>query len=203
MQGPGVAGVVTLALGPRDPGTLVAELIAGQPAAFARLFDQYTPFVRRVLLRALGSSWDLDDLVQDTFLRVVQRIRSLRDVSALPSFVASIAVHVARNEMRRRAFRRFVGLEDAPPAFRVQEATDPCDVEGARRLRTVLETLGIERRIAFVLRHVEGYELREGAEIAGCSLATFKRRLSAAEERFEVLCRRDPVLVEYLEKETP
>ena len=49
-------------------------------------------------------------------------------------------------------------------------------------------------RLLFVLRHVEGLELTELAEVVGCSLATVKRRLSRADQRFRAITRNDPVL---------
>ena len=71
------------------------------------------------------------------------------------------------------------------------------------RACTVLDRLGADQRLAFTLRFVEGYRLQEVAELCGCSLATTKRRLARASERFVELARRDPLLRERLEQAVP
>lgn len=168
------------------------------PKAVAELFDRYVGLVRRTLARTLGNAVDLDDLAQDTFLTIIRRVRTLRDPLALRSFVVSVAVRTARNELRKRAVRRFVGLEEAV-SLPIAGPLDAALVEGVRHVYDALDRLGTEARLAFVLRHVEGYELSETAQACGCSLATIKRRLSRAESRFEAIAQADPTLRELID----
>jgi RNA polymerase sigma-70 factor, ECF subfamily len=185
--------IVALPLPAPDDCELVAGIVERNPKAMAQLYDRYAWLVRRVLIYVLGTARDVDDVVQDTFLIVLRRCGTLRDASTLRSFVVSIAIRVARNELRRRAWRRFVGLSTlSTPPF--EPSHDPEARQRVRRVYEVLERLDTDARIAFVLRHVESYELTEAAELCGCSLATFKRRLARADKRFEALCRSDPVL---------
>jgi RNA polymerase sigma-70 factor (ECF subfamily) len=177
----------------------VHAIVHQQPAAIARLFDRYAPLVRRTLVRTLGNAVDLDDLAQDTFITVIRRAHTLRDPSALRAFVVSVAVRIARNELRKRAIRRFVGLEDAI-SLPVAGPLDAALVEGVRHIYDALGRLSTDARLAFVLRHVEGYELTETAAACGCSLATIKRRLSRAEARFEAIANGDPTLREFLDQ---
>lgn len=185
------------------PTTEELEFVHGivhqQPAAVVELFDRYAALVRRTLVRTLGNAVDLDDLTQDTFITVIRRAHTLRDPCALRSFVVSVAVRTARNELRKRAIRRFVGLEDAS-SLPVAGPLDAALVEGVRHIYDALARLSTEARLAFVLRHVEGYELTETAAACGCSLATIKRRLSRAESRFEAIANGDPTLREFLEQ---
>ena len=71
-------------------------------------------------------------------------------------------------------------------------AHDAVVAQGIRRVYEVLERFDVTSRLAFVLRRVEGYELTETAEACGCSLATIKRKLARAEERFEALAKAEP-----------
>jgi RNA polymerase sigma-70 factor (ECF subfamily) len=173
---------------------LLDGLVEKRPTAVAELYDRYAPLVRRILVRTLGNAFDVDDLTQDTFITVVHKCRSIRDGGVLRSFVVSIAIRKARNEMRRRSLRRFVGLDDAP-APPVSPAYDAVVAQQVRQAYCALERLDADSRIAFVVRHVEGHTLQESALACGWSLATFKRRLARAEERFERICRQDPVLL--------
>jgi RNA polymerase sigma-70 factor, ECF subfamily len=183
-----------------DDAALVEGLLDRRPAAAAELFDRFDPVVRRMLIRMLGGSRDLDDLVQDTFLTVIRQCPTLRDPTALRSFVVSIAIRTARAELRKRKVWRWVGLdaELEPPTT---PAHDTVVAEGIRRVYEVLEQLDVTSRLAFLLRRVEGYELTEAAEACGCSLATIKRKLARAEERFEKLAKCDPVLQAFVRQE--
>lgn len=176
-----------------DDASLVQALAAGEGPAVAELFDRYAYVVRGVFVRALGTTSDLEDHMQEAFLTIVRRISTLRDPGALRSFVVSVAVRLARNELRRRAFRQFIGLHEVidPP---VTPAHDPEASEAVRRLYAVLSRLDTDSRLAFVVRHLEGFELTEAADVCNCSLATIKRRLAKAEKCFEAMARRDPVL---------
>jgi RNA polymerase sigma-70 factor, ECF subfamily len=187
-----VDSVVPLPLASWGDAELVAGIIERRPKAIAQLYDSYAPLVRGLLVRTLGTTHDLDDLAQDTFMTVISRCSALRDPTALRSFVVGVTFRMARNALRKRALRRFVALEDAH-----EVAVAPCCAETAecvRHVYRVLDKLDSNLRVAFVTRHVEGYELAEAAQLCGCSLATYKRRLSRAESRFEALSRSDPVL---------
>jgi len=181
-----------------DDASLVEGLVAGRGPAVAELFDRYAYVVRGVFVRALGGAADLEDLMQDAFLTIVRRISTLRDPEALRSFVVSVAVRIARNELRRRSFRQFIGLDEVPEPP-VTPAHNPEATESVRRVYGVLHRMDADTRLAFVVRHLEGFELTEAAGICGCSLATIKRRLVKAERCFEAMSRNDPVLSQLIE----
>lgn len=176
---------------------LVQGLVQRDPAAVAELFDRHSARVRRTLVRALGSDADADDLAQETFLIVLRRVADLRDPEALQSFVLGIAIRVAKNELRKRTLRRFVGLEqlELVPA---QPEHDPVAHQAMRRLYAVLDRFSATARLLLILRHVEGLELAELAQAFDCSLATIKRRLARAEAQLEANVARDPALSAYL-----
>jgi RNA polymerase sigma-70 factor, ECF subfamily len=185
-HGPG--SVVRLRPGLVGDAELVEQLKARNPVAVGRLIEAYGAIVRRSLFRVLGSSYDLDDLEQDTFVTVLDRCHTLRDPTALRSFVVSVAMRLARNELRKRAIRRFVGLDSAFEDVHVP----PHDAVQAERFRNVyaaLDRLDSNCRIAYVLRHVEGYELSELATACNCSLSTVKRWLGRAEAKLQQVAR--------------
>jgi RNA polymerase sigma-70 factor, ECF subfamily len=196
-----VRRVVPLCRAELAESELVAGVIGREPVAIAELYDRYAALVRRVLIRALGTDLDIDDVVQETFLTVVRRIVGLRDPAALRSFVVSVTLRLAKNELRKRALRRWVGLDQLDPP--VAEPADDAARESVRHVYAALSKMGADLRLIFVLRHVEGLELTELAAAAGCSLATIKRRLARAESRFEALAAGDPVLRDRLRRDEP
>jgi RNA polymerase sigma-70 factor (ECF subfamily) len=145
----------------------------------------------------LGGSRDVDDLVQDTLIVVIERAHALRKAQSFRSFVIGVALHLAKNEIRRRTVRRFVGLEDLNDVP-VLDPYDASKTEVANHLYKALDRLETGARMAFVLRFVQGCDLAETAEACGCSLATIKRKLARAEAKFQVLLEADPVLRESL-----
>jgi RNA polymerase sigma-70 factor (ECF subfamily) len=178
---------------------LFEQILRGSPAAFAALFDRHASVVRRALARSLGESDEVEDLVQEVFLIVSRRISTLRDPTALRSFVYSVAVRVARNELRKRRFRRLlVPWVRASVSARSVPPHDSAAAQAVRRVQELLEKLTPDEHIAFVLRRVEQLPLAEAAGAAACSLATFKRRLARAERRFGELAGADPVLQAWL-----
>lgn len=185
--------IVRLRPGVVSDKELVEQLRRKEPAAVTHVINAYSSVVRRSLFRVLGSAYDIDDLEQDTFVTVLDRCHTLRDPSALRSFVVSVAMRLARNELRKRAIRRFVGL-DGLGDHGTAPAYDPVVAERFRHLYRALDRLDANGRIAYVLRHVEGYELAEVAAACGCSLSTVKRWLSRAESKLQDSARRDPVL---------
>jgi RNA polymerase sigma-70 factor (ECF subfamily) len=190
--------VIALSYSKSTEAELLLGVIEARPAAVAELFDRYLPTVRRLLIRTLGNATDIDDLVQETFLAVIRRASTLRDPSAFSSFVGSFAIRLAKNELRRRALRRFIGLGELEETHWVHD--DPLAREGLQRLDRALNRLDSTSRILFVLRHVEELELTEIAKLEGVSLATIKRRIARAERAFEAVAQADPVLRGYLER---
>jgi len=191
--------VLTLAVSRAADSALLEGLLEQEPSAVAALYDRFLGLVQRLLVRTLGSSHDLEDLTQETFITVVRRCPTLRDPSALRSFIVSVTLRVARNELRKRAIRRFVGLDEAADVP-VSHPHDAAVAQGIRHLYAALDRLDADSRTAFVLRYVEGCDLGETARASGCSLATVKRRLSRAEKRFEAIAKGDPVLRGFLDQ---
>ena len=176
---------------------LVAGLIERRATAVQALYSQYSGTVRRVLVQALGSDRDVEDLTQDTLITVIERASALRKVESLRCFVIGVAIRHAKNEMRKRAIRRFVGLDEIADIPLIAPF-DAVASQGARHLYSALDRLELNARMAFVLRHVHGCDLAETASACGCSVATIKRKLNRAESRFGALVEGDPVLREFL-----
>jgi RNA polymerase sigma-70 factor (ECF subfamily) len=187
-----------------DDAAIVAAVMANEPGAAGRMWDRHAPLVRRILRRMLGPV-DVEDAVQDAFLRLFRDLSSLRESSALRSFLIGITLHVAKSELRRRRAKRWLRLSDdgvlsEPEAYDVLAEHDRHETRAAiRRLYEVLDRVSVERRTVFVLRFVEGLELAELSAILDCSLATTKRRVADAAQRVCQLASSDPWLAPYLE----
>jgi RNA polymerase sigma-70 factor (ECF subfamily) len=184
-----------------DDAALVEAVRARMPRAAGRLWDRHSGTVRRILRRILGPSVDVEDAVQDAFLRLFRDLDSLRDPAALRSFLIGITLHVAKSELRRRRAKRWLLLSDDGVLAEPEANMDPQYLEQRAalvRLYRVLDKLGAERRAVFVLRFVEGLELSDLSAVLGCSLATTKRRVADAARRVCLLAGGDPLLAPYV-----
>jgi RNA polymerase sigma-70 factor (ECF subfamily) len=170
----------------------------GEPAAPGLIWDRYARLVRGVLRRSLGED-EVDDHVQEVFLRFFRQVSGLRKPGSLRCFLIGIAMRVAGSELRRRRVRRLMRLapaeelEAGPGSPRDDDAR-----EAVARLYAILDRVDSRTRLLFVLRYVESLELTEIAESLDISLATAKRHLSRAGDRVFGLAGRDELLLAYL-----
>jgi len=179
---------------------IVAAIRAGDGAGGAALYDRHHGYVRRVLLRVLGPDAELFDLIQDVFVAAIDSIHRLSEPSALRSWLASISVHCAHAELRRRFKRRWFPLFPGSelPQEEAPVVTPEVD-EAMRATYHVLGKLPADERISFALRFIEGMELVELAAACGVSLATAKRRLARARKKFVTIAQTYPALTDWLE----
>lgn len=178
-----------------DDAQLVRELQARQPAASAHFYARFAQPVRGLIFRILGQDSELDDTVQEVFVRAIESIASLRDAAALRSWVMGIAVRTARIRLqsrKRRRWLRFFADNELPEV--ASSDVSPEIREALRALSRVLDVLPTDERIAVVLRFGERMTLPEGAASCGVSLSTFKRRLERGERRFRALTVEEPAL---------
>lgn len=186
-----------------DDAALVEALRTGHTGAAAAFYDRHAGHVRLVLRSTLGPDDDLPDLLQEVFIRALNQIGTLRDVDRMGSWLTSIAVFVARAQIRLRARRSRLRVF-SPERTRSWQLEQPSsDARRAlRQLYAVLDRMPVEQRMAFVLRYIHGMTLAEAAEACETSLATLKRRLARAEKRFPEAARREPALTQWLEDGT-
>jgi RNA polymerase sigma-70 factor, ECF subfamily len=171
---------------------LVALLLRDPPTAAAKLHDRYAPIVNRLVWRLLGADADHDDLVQQVFCKVIEHGGKIREPCRLGVWVQRTTVNTVYEELRRRKVRRLFLRERTltdchPDLTRDSEIRDLLLCA-----QTLLGRLPAKDRIVFVLHFVEGYKLREVADLCGLSLRTAKRRLGDVNSRFRKLAAEHP-----------
>ena len=152
-------------------------------AAVEEAFRRYAPLVASLGLRITALRDEIDDFVQEVFLRATRGIGGLRHQGATKAWLVSITINVARQRLRVRKLRKLVGL-DVPIEYEelVDPALSPEDKVLLTRMYRALDGLPVNQRLAWSLRHIEGERLETVALLCGCSLATAKRRIVAAQK---------------------
>jgi RNA polymerase sigma-70 factor (ECF subfamily) len=179
---------------------VVRGIIDKQEWAAAALWSRYGRLVYRIADRGLGSAHEAEDLTQDVFLCLFSKVGGLRDQNALRSFVVSVTVRTLKWRLRRRRLRQWAHLTETGEL--PDRAVRGVDVDEAlRRFYALLDRLGAEDRLVFVLRRVDDMQLQDVAKAMKLSLATVKRRLRRADATLSRLMESEPVLVDYLRGE--
>jgi RNA polymerase sigma-70 factor, ECF subfamily len=168
-----------------DEAALVSAIVQGRPGATDALFRKYVDHVRKVIVSVLDIDNETEDILQEVFIDAIRTIDRLEDPSLLRSWLTRIAVFKSREVIRRRTRRRwirFVAPEKLEELSKLQCSIDTPEAVLCTYL--VLGELSAQDRIVFGLRHISGMELTEVAEACQVSLATVKRHLQHAEEKF-------------------
>jgi RNA polymerase sigma-70 factor, ECF subfamily len=174
---------------------LLPGLRAGEPAAAAQLFDRHVAQVERAVQGVLGPDPEVEDLVQDAFVAALRGIDGFRgDESTLGAWVRGIGVRLALKKIRWRRTRRWLGMGGTEVVTELQAVADTGTQAALGRAYALLERLPAVERAAFGMRFIEGMKLEEVAQALGVSLATAKRRLQSARERFGKLAAGDALL---------
>jgi RNA polymerase sigma-70 factor (ECF subfamily) len=148
---------------------------------FEEIFDEYGPFVWRVLGRLGVWPPDVPDVCQEVFVVVYRRLDDYDGRASLRSWLYGICARVAADHRRRRASRR-ERVEDPLPEPAIAPHQEG-DVEARRAeafLHTTLAALDEEKRAVFVLYELEEFSMTEVVAALGCPLQTAYSRLYAA-----------------------
>ncbi len=98
---------------PRGSGPGAATVIAaqeGDEGALDNLLSEYLPLIYNIVGRALNGHADVDDVVQETMLRVVRNMRDLRDPGAFRSWLVAVAIRQMHDHRQARQTAPVYGL---------------------------------------------------------------------------------------------
>ena len=155
--------------------------VAEEVPSFRAVYDQYAPFVWRVLRRLGVRPADLEDVCQEVFVVVHRKLPEFAQRSSLRTWLYGIAVRCASDQRRRAHVQRETPTDRV--ADSAVEAPQPGTV-AARQARALLDTiidgLDDDKRAVFVLFELEELPMAEVAEVVGCPPQTAYSRLHAA-----------------------
>ena len=190
-----------------DEVQLVERARAGDLEAFEELLGRHQQRVMRVVLSILKEPMDAEEVAQDVFLTVFEKIDHFRGDSSFSTWLHRVAVNAALMRRRKSKADRSVPLDDVMPSFDErghlavdiadwsQQAGDPVLArEAGEVIEAAVEKLDEMYRTVFGLRDVQGFSIEETAEILELSVPAVKSRL----HRARLFLRRE--LAEYFEK---
>jgi RNA polymerase sigma-70 factor (ECF subfamily) len=164
------------------PDALQEPPSLAQKPDLASLFREHSRYVAALGTRLLGRENEVDDLVQDVFIRAMRALPQLRDPAAARGWLAAIAVRQAYTRLARRRVLRTLGLDrDYDYEWIAEDTLDERDRAALVDVYRALDGLDPSLRVPWVLRYGQGEQIDGIAELCGCSRATVKRRIEAAQ----------------------
>ncbi|MEW5795394.1 MAG: sigma-70 family RNA polymerase sigma factor [Candidatus Zixiibacteriota bacterium] len=160
--------------------TLMRAIQKGDMVAFNAMVNRYKDRLMNVIGRMLASQEEAEDIVQETFVRVYQHRQSFNFQHCFSTWIYTIGLNLARNELRKR--RRFKFFEISELQGNEKEfAVDPkLPSRLPDMLNEAVDTLPRKYREAFLLRDIEEMPYEEVARVLDVPLGTVKSRVNRA-----------------------
>lgn len=163
---------------------LFDRLSRHEPDALNDLIRMHQTELYRFILRVVSDPADAQDLLQDTFVRVWEKIRTFKGESTLKTWIFRIAMNLSYTHLKRR--KRWVALDALK--FRSDSSSPEIDTENAfrrDRLAEALETLTPKQRAVVVARIYEDLPFDAVSKAVGCSVNAAKVHFHDGKQRLE------------------
>ena len=176
---------------------LLQGFVRGDSKAFDLLVERYQRPLYTFILRQVRESGRAEELLQDTFLRVIERAEDFKGESKFSTWLYTIARNLCIDSARKMAFRRHASLDssgadrDGPSLLERIAANDPNAERGAMasdlrlKIAAAVEALPDDQREVFLLRELQRLPFKEIGDIVGAPENTVKSRMRYALERLQ------------------
>ncbi len=159
------------------------ELIqAGDDKAFGVLVERFQDRLLNFVGRIVIDRETAEELVQETFLRIFNQKNSYTPEYAVSTWIYTIALNLARSELRKRKLRRFLSLDFIKEEADV-ELADKVNLKAmslAPIIQRAIEKLPDDYRTAFILCDIQRLPYQQIAEVMRVPVGTVKSRINRA-----------------------
>ncbi len=169
--------------GPMSDEALVNQVKSGNKAAFKALYQRHQGRVYAISFRLSGSHDHADEICQDCFVRLWQKLDQFNGESQFTTWLHKLSVHQAINSMKakQRFWHRF--LPDSNIAEENEQ--DSSQQYEYHRLDKLIMKLPERTRVVFVLSAIEGYQHQEIAQILNIAVGTSKAQYHRAKQMLQ------------------
>ncbi len=154
---------------------LLQRANGGNPDAFETLYRRYRDWVHRLAWRCTGNEQDALDILQETFIYLLQKLPNLHLTASMTTFLYPVVKHLSLNLRRRRHPEADEEILLAIPAPAAQS-------EPRAELTAALAALSEEQREVVLMRFLDDMSLDEIAAALDVPTGTIKSRLHRALE---------------------
>jgi RNA polymerase sigma factor (sigma-70 family) len=157
---------------------LIEKCKAANGKAQELLYKQFASKMLAVCLRYAVDKMEAEDMLQNGFVKVFQKINDFRNEGSFEGWMRRIMVHSAIEYHRKHHKMQLVDIEDSG----YEQSVNPAAASNldAKDLMKLIQQLPTGYRMVFNMYAIEGYSHREIAEIAGITEGASKSQLSRA-----------------------
>lgn len=163
-----------------DERDLIVRVQAGDRSAFDLLVRRHLPRARLIAKRLMQNPDDADDLVQDAFLRALQRIATFDPSRSFEPWFTRLLVNLGRDQHRKQTVRRTESHdpEAIPGGTRPDREAERSELRSS--LREALASLPDRQRLIVTLFEIDGRSTEEIAGMLNVSQVTIRWHLHQA-----------------------
>jgi RNA polymerase sigma-70 factor (ECF subfamily) len=166
----------------RSDNELIDLSLRGDTAAFGALVLRYRKMVIGTAYRVCGDPVLAEDIAQDTFVRVWDRLSTYRPKGSFRGWICRIARNMTIDALRRQ--KPTVDIDDVSlPATAGRPEAAALQSERTVAVRAAIMELPMQTRMALVLREYQGFSYQEIAQSLDIPMGTVKSRLNDARRR--------------------
>ncbi len=166
---------------------LIQACIKGERKAQRSFYDLYAPKMMVVALRYSKSDLEAEDIIQEAFIKIFDKIKDFRAESSLGFWVKRIVINTALNHQRSKLY--MFPMVDVYEMKEESEQDISLSGYHFQEMLKIIQELPSGCQIIFNLYAIEGYSHQEIAKMLGISVGTSKSQYSRAKEllrkRFE------------------
>lgn len=163
---------------------LVKGCIDNNPACQKLLFERFSRKMMGVCLRYAGRSEEAEDMLQNGFIRIFEKLSTFRGTGSLEGWVRRIIVNESLTYLRKnKAMQMNIDIEDAK--YKVPGNSHVGESMNEKDLLKIIQQLPAGFRTVFNMYAIEGYSHKEIAEELGISEGTSKSQYSRAKTHLQ------------------
>ena len=165
-----------------DHGYLMRQIAKGDKRAFAKLYRELETPTLRFIQSRLNDPFEANDILHDVFMEIWRSAGKFEGRSMVRTWVFGIAYRKTMDAFRKK--KRVEVWSDIPEQPDPSESADMVlnATQEARHLRSCIDCLSSEHRLAISLAFYEDMTYEEIAEIAGVPSGTIKSRVFHAKK---------------------
>ena len=174
---------------------LIINAQNGDIMSLEELIYRYDNMVLRIALKYTGDPDDAKDVYQEVFIRVYKNLANFQFKSEFSTWLFRITTNVCISFKRKYQKANKVSLDVDSELSGIEEiegdkelAPDSiyASTEFGDKLKAALNKLSPNQKMSFLLKHYEGYKIKEIAEIMSCKEGTIKKYLFEAVRKLQV-----------------
>jgi RNA polymerase sigma-70 factor (ECF subfamily) len=168
-----------------DYPSLVKRCIEDHSKAKKELYEGFAPAMFAICCRYAKNHEDAEDIFQQAFIKIFEKLHQLRDPQTLPGWLKSIFIHEALDFYKTKYQKQhFTEINDHDVRqFDINEAVGQLNME---EIRAEINKLPDKCRLVFNLYVIDGFSHQEIGEMTQISVGTSKSQLFEAKRRLKI-----------------